>query len=510
MSFTNVVNRYDLVFGIGQACGCSHSLRRAGLQHLSFPGDWTAPIWGDKDHPGFEHDVRNRANTLCDIPADFFRAEDFVCQRTISNTGRQVYVNRKTRYVFNHDFAIGEDFTTELPKVAARYRRRMQKLQTLIAASRRVLVVRIDIPEGKHPTSLDDCRYVREKLNARFAPARFDCLLMTNDASRPFTQRTFSEVEPGLFQISFDFLDRKHPLPNQPDLALTSAALREHFAVRDYRTDAERRQFAEKERCAKMEKRRLRRLKNLNRLIGLWYGRFNPLADFIIRRRRRRFEQFVILGFNCEPAFRFFTRWGFVDSSLFAWANCGDLMMLSSALMKFSRLGTEGFDYHPASRMWKCRASGVYFHGKMKAHPGDPEPTEAQLTADRDDLAARIRHLKEKFLAYVRNEKSTVFVYRLGKEAAEPALDNKIKLLERALANLGAKNAELLFVCERNVLHLMPEGANRTFRAVKRFNPTDDVTNRKKGDPAGWRRIYDEFAPSRILPKAHAFKFESE
>ena len=510
MSIPDMENRYDLAFGIGQACGCSHSLRRAGLQHLSFPGDWTAPIWGDKDHPGYEHDARNRVDTLCDIPADFFCAEDFVSQRTISNTGRQVYVNRKTRYVFNHDFAIGEDFTAELPKVAARYRRRTEKLLSLIASSRRVLVVRIDIPGGKHPTSLDDCRYVREKLNDRFAPAHFDCLLMTNDASRPFAQRAFSEVEPGLFQISFDFLDRKHPLPNQPDLALTSAALREHFAVRDYRTDAERRQFAEKEKCAKLEKRRLRRLKNLNRLLGLWYGRFNPLADFLARRRRLKFEQFVILGFNCEPAFRFFSRWGFVDSSLFAWANCGDLVRLSGALMEFPRLGAEGFDYHGPSRMWKCRASGVYFHGKMKAHPGDPEPTEAQLAADRDDLAARIRHLKDKFLAYARNEKPTVFVYRLGKEAVEPALDSKIRLLERALAHLGAKNARLLFVCERKALHLMPEGENRIFRAVNRFNPPDDVTNRKKGDPAGWRRIYDEFAPARILPKTHAFKFESE
>ena len=510
MSFTNVVNRYDLVFGIGQACGCSHSLRRAGLQHLSFPGDWTAPIWGDKDLLAFEHDVRNRADTLCDIPADFFRAEDFVCQRTISNTGRQVYVNRKTRYVFNHDFAIGEDFTTELPKVATRYRRRTERLLSLIASSRRVLVVRIDIPGGKHPTSLDDCRYVREKLNARFAPTRFDCLLMTYDASRPFAQRTFSEVETGLFQISFDFLDREHPLPNQPDLALTSAALREHFAVRDYRTDAERRQFAEKERCAKLEKRRLRRLKNLNRLLGLWYGRFNPLADFLARRRCQKFDRFVILGFNCEPAFRFFTRWGFLDPSLFAWANSGDLMRLSNALMEFSRLGAEGFDFHPVSRMWKCRASGIYFHGKMKACPEDPEPTEAQLAADRDDLTERIRHLKAKFLAYARSDASTLFVYRLGKEASEPALDNKIKLLERALSGLGAKNVQLLFVCERKALHLMPAGANRIFRAVSRFNPPDDVTNRKKGDPSGWRRIYDEFAPARIIPKAHAFKFESE
>lgn len=499
---------YDLIFGMGQACGCSQTLRRAGLQHLSFPGDWTGPVYADQDHPAFEHDFRNRCENLISPPADFFAAEDFVKQIAVSNTGKQVYINRKSRYVFNHDFTIGNDFAEELPKVITRYRKRRERLLEAIKASKRVLVVRLDIPEGKYPASLDDCRYVRKRLNEAYPGVAFDVALLSYAKDIPFEKRTYEEVEAGLYHLAFNFYDYKHALPNQPNLALTSAALAERFEVKDYRTNEERAKFAAHEAEIKTKKHMLRKAKNLNRLKSLWFSRFNPIADLVARYRRRKFDQIAILGFNCETAFRFYNRWGFLDSSLFAWANTGDLMTLSNAISNLERLGTEGFEFHAPSRMWKCKAADVYFHGRMKAHAGDPEPTAAQLEEDLQDLTARITHLKEKFVRYLTNEKSTLLAYRLGDEAESPALDNKLKTLENALKKLGAKNYKLLIVTTRKTLHLMPAGANRIFRAVNRFNPSDDVTSRKKGDKANWDRIWSEFAPKTILPKKHAFKFE--
>lgn len=499
---------YDLIFGMGQACGCSQTLRRAGLQFLSFPGDWTAPVFESPDYPAFEHDFRNRCETLISPPADFFAGDDFVKQIAVSNTGKQVYVNGKTRYVFNHDFTIGNDFETELPHVIARYRKRRERLLELIRSSKRVLVVRIDIPEGKYPASLDDGRYVRRRLSEAFPGVTFDVALLSYDKTIPFEKRTYEEVEAGLYHLAFNFYDHQHALPNQPALALTSAALAEHFAVTDYRSDEERMAFVAHEKEAKAKKRALKRAKNLNRLKALWFSRFNPIADLIARRLQCKFDQIAILGFNCETAFRFYNRWGFLDSSLFAWANTIDIMTLTRALERFDRLGKEGFEFHAPSRMWQCTASKIYFHGRMKAHAGDPKPTAEQLAADLQDLTERVAHLKEKFLRYLTNEKTTLLAYRLGDEAAAPALDNKINALEKALKKLGATNCKLLFVTTRKTLHLMPAGENRIFRAVNAFNPPDDVTSRKKGDSANWNRIWSEFAPKTILPKKHAFKFE--
>lgn len=499
---------YNLIFGFGQACGCSITLRKAALQHLSFPGDWTAPIYEAEGYPRFVHDLINRVDTLLDPPADFFDPKDFISNAAVSNTGKQVYINPKTRYILNHDFPIGCDFETEIQKVAARYRKRREKLFQLIERSERVLVVRMDIPGGEYPASLDDCRYARKRLSERFPKTRFDALLVSYDKSISFERREFKEVEPGLFQLAFDFYDHEHPLPNQPKAAVVAAALNEHFSVDDYRTEEEKAFNAAKSRAEKQEKRRLRRIKHLVPFKKFWHGKFNFLDTLLARKRRQIFEQIAILGFNCEPAFRFYRKWGFVDSSLFAWANSGDLMQLVRTFENLDLIGSKDFEFHEPSRMWLCKATGNYFHGKMKAHAGDPAPTAEELAADKADLVARLEHLKRKLVNYLTNDKSTLLVYRLGDEAGAPALANKLIAFEKALAKLGAKNCKLLIVCERAHLHLMPQGENRIFRAVNKFNPSEDVTSRKKGDGAGWNRIYSEFAPAVIKAKTHTFKFE--
>ena len=46
------------------------------------------------------------------------------------------------------------------------------------------------------------------------------------------------------------------------------------------------------------------------------------------------------------------------------------------------------------------------------------------------------------------------------------------------------------------------------FRSVRKFNPTNQVTNKKLGDRHGWNAIFSEFAPRTVLAQKHKFKFE--
>lgn len=500
--------KYDLVFGFGLACGCSQSLRRAKLQYLSFPGDWTSPLAEGAGRPAPDCVLRHRVDVLCDGDADFFKPEDFFFERSVESTQKDVYINRRTRYIFNHDFPIGGDFAANLPKVAAKYARRRERLFELIGRSRRVLAVCVDIPGGKNPVSLDDCRYARERLNRRFPSAKFDFCLLSDEPGRSFAKRTFEEVEPGLFHLSFGFLDPTHALPNQPDLKLTSAALAEQFEVADYRTEEEKARFAEQKLREKLAKRTKRRQVRLQKLLAFWHGGWNLWYDLQARRHQRKFEQVAFLGATCEGAFRFYCRWKFLDSSLFAWSGTLSILRLAEVLSNLSPLGTGDFALCPNTLIWKCANTGFVFHGKFK---GTEKPTEAQLTADKEDLRARLAHLKEKFLRYATNEKATVFVYRMAEKDEKSAdLADKFAKLEAAMEGLGARNWTILAVCERAYLANMPVDSVRhtVFRAVNCFNPVADVTNRKKGDSAGWRRIFTEFAPLHLLKKAHSFKFE--
>ena len=54
----------------------------------------------------------------------------------------------------------------------------------------------------------------------------------------------------------------------------------------------------------------------------------------------------------------------------------------------------------------------------------------------------------------------------------------------------------------------MPAGERRIYRSVKSFNHPAKVAWEELGDPVAWNAIFTEFAPAKVLKKAHAFKFE--
>lgn len=172
---------------------------------------------------------------------EFFRREDMVCFECVEGEKKDAWANVKTHYRFRHDFLHGVPIEEMLPKVAARYKKRRERLFELIRSSRRVLAARMDVPGAKVPTCIEDCRYARAKLNEYFAPVKFDFLLVSDEPTRPFAERKFEEVEEGMFRLSFAFED--HEVPLQPNYKLTVPALAELFKVRDYRTLADRWNF---------------------------------------------------------------------------------------------------------------------------------------------------------------------------------------------------------------------------------------------------------------------------
>jgi hypothetical protein len=226
--------------------------------------------------------------------------------------------------------------------------------------------------------------------------------------------------------------------------------------------------------------------------------------------RQRKYAQIVIMGANCEAAFRFVRRWGFVDSSLFTWAKTRTVATLTNAIRNLDAIAEGPFEYNLRTGVWLNKKMDIHFHGKMNWHPGDPHPSEDQLAADRADLVGRLRHLAGKFRRCMANDAETLFVRRMTKEdVASPDLARQLDDLESTLESLGAKRRRLVLVFERaDRGSLPPETATRTYRFVKKFNPPECATRPESGDPVAWNAIFTEFAPAKVLKKAHAFKFE--
>lgn len=228
--------KYDLALGFGLACSCSQTLRRAGLQFLSFPFDWTGPI---PEVSALRMDVKRRTDLICTEFKDWLAEGDFVYQGPHTN-GKDKYVNTRLQYLFLHDFPQGVPLAESFPSIAAKYARRCSRLLELLRQVRTVLIVRLDRPDFRHyRTPIDDCRYAISRLSGKFPNARFDFLLLQPDETVPFEKRKVEDLGGGLTRIAFDYQDRTPGNEAFPLFKLTVAAVSQLFAVKDYRTHEE-------------------------------------------------------------------------------------------------------------------------------------------------------------------------------------------------------------------------------------------------------------------------------
>lgn len=244
------IEKYDLIFGLGPACSCTMSLRKALLQHLSFPYDWIGPV---ENTTAYQHDVRLRAAQIAREFAgeggEWLKPGDFQHVETPPSAPRECYINTWMQFRFIHDFPLGSDFAAEFPKIEAKYRRRCTRLLELIRQSRRVLLVRIDRPDLCVRTEIDDCHEAVRLLSEKFAPVRFDLLLLRCEHGRDYGHRIETDHGGGVREIVFDYDDYDPTVPKfQPNVSLLARFLAGRYAVRDYRTREERRAKARHDR----------------------------------------------------------------------------------------------------------------------------------------------------------------------------------------------------------------------------------------------------------------------
>ena len=229
---------YDFVFGLGVGCSCSQTLRKAGLQFLSLPFDWTGYTKNLQLYPG---DMPLKVRDICAGMPDWFRREDIsYVHRDIDN--QDIPFNHRTTAFFPHDFHSPKELEENFTAVQAKYQRRIDRFLAMIERSRDLLIVRLEVPPGTPPTTDDDLRLSRRMFAERFPGKRFDLVHIRMEKGLPFRRRRVAEIEPGFTEIAFDYHDYTPGKPfYEVKLAETAAALKEVAAVRDYRTPEERR-----------------------------------------------------------------------------------------------------------------------------------------------------------------------------------------------------------------------------------------------------------------------------
>ena len=498
---------YDFIFGLGRACACSQSLRLANLQLLSMPWDWIG-IFPKPNGP----DILHRIAIIESGFKGWLQEEDLEFVSHVAANGKDQYRNKRFNIIYPHDFPRDIPLHQSFPIVKAKYDRRISRFSRLLAkAKRNVLVVYMDAPTGPK-TDVDTCREAQRRLQALYPHVKVDFLMFTLDFGRSFENRLIEDLGDGFTHVSFDYKDYT---PGKPDYAVLlercAFVMKSLASVRDYRTRAEKKAIVARTRRQKMleagaknacEYFFLRRRHEISRL-----KEFFRIA--LAMCRRRKYDHVLSLGMNCEPAFRFSLSWGFVDSTPFAWTSCKDLPTLCDALRDPASIGSEGFEWDVKNLMWRCLKTGLWFHGKLVVDFKDPVPPPDALESDKAELVQRLAYLNGKFTRVVSDDSTKALIMRVhSKIAMADDANSQIDAVQRALEERGARNYTLVVVIERSAHGRIAPARNRVVRTVKAFNPGNSVVKPKLGDPIGWKALFAEFTPAKILQKKHLFKFE--
>lgn len=129
-----MVKKYNIIYSIGEDCGCAMNLQFNNLRLSSGPFDWLT-------HATFE----KRFELMLNDFKDFFNYEDFVFLNKDPNAENDdkndYYNNTNTGFYFYHDFTIGVPFDEIFPEVKAKYERRIKRFYENIINNKKVLLV---------------------------------------------------------------------------------------------------------------------------------------------------------------------------------------------------------------------------------------------------------------------------------------------------------------------------------------------------------------------------------
>lgn len=165
--------KYDLIFGIGEACSCSQTLRSNDLQIASYPLDWL-----------FGTDFVGRCRILASEFDHFIEKQDLSYSFSTRSISCDAYYNKHNDLTFNHDFKAGKPLDETYDEVRAKYDRRIARLLKQINAAKRILIVYMQTPLTVH-IEVDDQTIEQgfSVITNHFKGKNIDLLYLKNSAS---------------------------------------------------------------------------------------------------------------------------------------------------------------------------------------------------------------------------------------------------------------------------------------------------------------------------------------
>jgi len=228
--------------------------------------------------------------------------------------------------------------------------------------------------------------------------------------------------------------------------------------------------------------------------------------------RRRKYAHFLMLGYNCEMAYRFIKANGFLDSTFFAWAGGLDGDGMVNALRHFDELFVGEMELaHGMRDVFRDVATGVKMHSHYNAQAFDLSKGESfDIEAAKEEVRSRAAYLRGKFYRQLRDDEPTLVLMKMMSRDC-PDGDAKARAFVEQLRAMGGRNFDFLVVCQKaDARHFPAEHPDYFLRTVSRYNPDVHAATEQFGDRFGWNMIWKEFCPVRKIVQNKTYKFDAK
>lgn len=213
--------KYDVIFGIGEACSCSATLRKASLQIASYPLDW---LYGTQ--------FKARVDILCSKFNRFIEKEDLQFHDITRSISCDAYGNSYNNLIFNHDFPMGEKLDDSYPAIKAKYDRRIQRLLSGIDNAQNVLIMYMETPNCAVITSDSEIIEGYQKIKAQYPHKNITLLYWKQDNSYKPRQYKMDTLADDVIKITANYKNQaEDAVPYGIDVRFTSGLLRKYFSL---------------------------------------------------------------------------------------------------------------------------------------------------------------------------------------------------------------------------------------------------------------------------------------
>ena len=242
--------RFDFIFALGSGCACSRMLRERALQFASFPLDW---VGGISFAVGAGEGLRRTTGVLVSDFANWFREENLVRIPDYDSSRYDAYRDRGTGLYFTHDIPRGGDLHACHPSARERYERRIARFAALAGSAKKMLAVWVSDPRDPGEIGEEDVCAALAALRGRYPQAEVRLFVAGCKEGTP-PERAVVKRGDGWELFLFDyrvFTEGERTWDVRTELF---APLFDRFEAVDYRTRAEKRANAKRERAREYEK----------------------------------------------------------------------------------------------------------------------------------------------------------------------------------------------------------------------------------------------------------------